>query len=137
MMASGRWCAVGAALLLIAACAPVVMPTPAPTLPLIPPTITVTPLPQTPTATATDLPAPEDLLTPTALERLSDAPDEDPIAAEMIALAQRRLSQDLDLPSRRIRLIEIAAVTWPDTSLGCPQPDIEYTPGTVDGYRLV
>jgi hypothetical protein len=28
-------------------------------------------------------------------------------------------------------------VTWPDGSLGCPQPDEMYTQALVDGYRIV
>lgn len=63
--------------------------------------------------------------------------DTDPIAADMVALAQRRLAEDLDLPTSRMRLVELTAMTWPDTSLGCPQPDATYRQQPVDGYRIV
>ncbi len=61
----------------------------------------------------------------------------DPVASELVALAQRRLAQDLGLPAQRIRLVEVTAVIWPDTSLGCPQPGETYAQGTFDGYRIV
>lgn len=61
----------------------------------------------------------------------------DPVAAEMLLLAQQRIAQALDLPQSRVRLIEILPVTWEDTSLGCPQPGQIYSPATINGYRIV
>ena len=63
--------------------------------------------------------------------------DIDPIAAEFVALAQRRVAVELDLSTRRVRLIDVVPVSWPDTSLGCPLPDQVYAPVHVDGYRIV
>ncbi|MCA9881329.1 MAG: hypothetical protein KC708_00080 [Anaerolineae bacterium] len=60
----------------------------------------------------------------------------DAIAADMFGLVQRRLSRELDLPQQRIRLVSINTVTWPDNSLGCPQPDEAYTSATLRGYRI-
>lgn len=67
----------------------------------------------------------------------SEVGEGDPIAAELTALAQRRLADTLDLPLRRIHVVSVEPVTWTDTSLGCPQPDGQYAPATIDGYRLV
>jgi hypothetical protein len=61
----------------------------------------------------------------------------DPVAAEMVLLAQQRLSTTLDLPQRRIQRVSVQAFTWQDTSLGCPLPDQTYEPATIDGYRIV
>lgn len=61
----------------------------------------------------------------------------DPVAAEMVALAQRQVAQELDLPTRRAQLVDVYAVTWPDSSLGCPLPDQTYDPIHIDGYRIV
>lgn len=61
----------------------------------------------------------------------------DPVAAEMAALAQRQVAQDLDLSTRRVRLVDIYAVTWPDSSLGCPAADQNYQSVQIDGYRIV
>jgi hypothetical protein len=63
--------------------------------------------------------------------------DTDPVAAEMVALAQRRLADDLELPSRRIQVVDAAPYTWSDSSLGCPQPGIDYPSISIDGYRIV
>lgn len=35
------------------------------------------------------------------------------------------------------QLVAFEAVTWPDGSLGCPQPDRVYTQALVPGYRIV
>jgi hypothetical protein len=36
-----------------------------------------------------------------------------------------------------IEVVRAEAVTWPDPSLGCPQPDMAYPQVLVDGYWLV
>lgn len=61
----------------------------------------------------------------------------DPVAQDMLALAQRRLAQELDLPQRRIQLMAMQPYVWSDTSLGCPAPDQTYTARPIDGYRIV
>jgi hypothetical protein len=61
----------------------------------------------------------------------------DPIAAELATLAQRRVADELDLPLRRVDVIGLRAITWTESSLGCPQPDQTYTPVEIDGYRIV
>lgn len=60
----------------------------------------------------------------------------DAIAADLFGLVQRRLSNELDLPQQRIRLVDTYAVTWPDNSLGCPQLDEDYTDAELRGYRI-
>jgi len=61
----------------------------------------------------------------------------DPVAAELAALAQQRIADQLDLPIRRIRIVDVRTVRWTDSSLGCPQPDQTYTQVETDGYRIV
>lgn len=34
-------------------------------------------------------------------------------------------------------LVSAEAVTWPDSSLGCPTPGVSYTQAQVDGMRVV
>jgi len=36
----------------------------------------------------------------------------------------------------QIRVVAAEHVTWPDSALGCPEPDGVYTAALVDGYRL-
>lgn len=61
----------------------------------------------------------------------------DPVAAGTVALAQRRLADQLDLPQSRIRVVDVMPVTWTDSSLGCPQPGQVYAPITIEGYRIL
>lgn len=117
--------------------------TPVPTLTLIPSTATPTATPQGPTATPQSLTFPEDLApTRPATTQAQSAPglslvDVDPVAADLAALAQRLLAEQLDLPVRRVEVIDVQAAVWPDTSLGCPQPDQAYAQVLINGYRIV
>jgi hypothetical protein len=122
--------------LVAAACNPAAVPTALPTQTLVVPTVTWTPLPVTETPSPTPLLRPVDLETPTP-DAAATPTVSDPVAAELVALAQRRLAQDLGLPAQRVRLVEVTAVIWPDTSLGCPEPGETYAQGTFDGYRIV
>jgi hypothetical protein len=123
---------------LISACSAGSAPTATniPTQALIPSTATDTSTPITPTATQPLLPGPQDVIA-TAPASAVDAIPGDPIAAELVTLAQRRIAQELDLPVRRVRLVEVIPVIWQDSSLGCPQPGQEYTSVNVDGYRII
>lgn len=47
------------------------------------------------------------------------------------------LSQRLAVPEGQIRLISTEAVTWPDSSLGNPQPGTVYLQVLTDGYRVI
>lgn len=132
--------------LLLAACAPAASNAPVPTLTLIPAADTATPTPIPPTQTPLPLPAPGDLAaTPDAAlageatpeASLDDLLATDPIAAELVALAQRLVADQLDLPVRRVRLVDVQPITWDDTSLGCPTPGQTYEAAAVDGYRIV
>jgi hypothetical protein len=134
-------------LVVCAACAPgAAENTPAPTLILIPATATDTPTPIPPTSTASTLIDPQDVIPPTlttvsiaALEGLTGAAlvSQDPVAAELVGIAQRRVADDLDLPIRRIRLVDVRAVVWTDSALNCPLPEAEIVQQETDGYRIV
>jgi len=132
------------AFIMVAACSTAQPLTPEPTQILIVPTPTSTPLPVVVTPTATSLPRPADLLEPSPTTALSeqatseiDLLTQDPIAAELVALAQRRVAEELDLPTRRIQVVEVKLYVWPDVSLGCPLPGETYEAAQIDGYRIV
>ena len=61
----------------------------------------------------------------------------DPVALEMVGLAQRQVAQTLDLPVRRIRPVAVESYTWRDTGLGCPQENGDYQPAEIPGYRIL
>lgn len=124
----------------VAACSPAT--TPVPTLTLIPATATSIPSPVPPTATLELLPEPQDLFaSPTTVPSANHTPEAlvevDPIAAELVGIAQRLVAQDLDLPTRRVRLVEAQPYAWTDSSLGCPVPGQGYTSVETNGYRIV
>jgi hypothetical protein len=56
---------------------------------------------------------------------------------KLLLLVKKDLAQRLDVPSNSISLESFQPVTWPDGSMGCPQPGMEYTEGLVQGYRLI
>ena len=69
-----------------------------------------------PNASAASLPAPEQAL----VQRSTDD-----------------LAAELGVAADAVTLMEIEAVEWPDSSLGCPQPDMMYAQVITNGYRIV
>jgi hypothetical protein len=141
---NSRWVmALGAAAVAVLAACSDTGSTPVPTLTLIPATATPTAVPPGPTATPQNLTSPQDLMpTRAAATQAQSAPglslvDVDPVAADLAALAQRLQAEQANLPVRRVRVVDVQAVVWPDTSLGCPQPDQMYAQVQVPGYRIV
>lgn len=143
----GRWALLA---LLLAGCGAGEAATPLPTLTLIPVTVTPTvrPVTPTPSATASTLLNPADVLTrlPTAAsepdaeaegDEVEAVLDSDPIAAQLVALAQARLARQLDLATQRVRLVELTAYTWTESSLGCPLDGQTYGQVNIPGYRIV
>lgn len=55
----------------------------------------------------------------------------------LVDIAQRNLAERLDLPVRRVFLLDAYPIQWPDSSLGCAQNDAELAPTPVAGYRIV
>lgn len=139
------WLGAACIAVLAAACSGEATPFVEPTQALIPSTATFTPSPVPPTTTPQpSMAAPGELveITPEgeATEPSNAAADElavDPVASELAMLAQRRIAQDLNLPARRVRIVEVTPYVWTDTSLGCPAPGETYAALTVDGYRIV
>jgi hypothetical protein len=125
-----------------AGCTSDMVATPLPTLALIP--ATATRIPTAVPASATPDPAlfsPEALLTrEAAITATPSAPDDralDPIAQELVALAQQRVADLTGLPLRRIRVDEVTPYRWTDSSLGCPLPEQTYVDIAIDGYRIL
>lgn len=54
----------------------------------------------------------------------------------LIETAKADLAQRLGIPVNDVVLVEAASVTWPDGSLGCPQPGMEYAQALVPGYLI-
>jgi hypothetical protein len=58
-------------------------------------------------------------------------------AQEIVDLVKQDLSEQLEIPADEIRVLEIEAVEWPDSSMGCPQPGMSYLQVITPGYRIV
>lgn len=127
---------------ILAGCAPAPAAEAPPTSVLIPATETPTYTPVPPTATLEPLTSPEDLIIPTATAAASqpggtDLLATDPVAQSLVNVALRELADRRGLAQRRITLVSVEPVIWPDASLGCPQPGAVYAAGAIDGYRIV
>jgi hypothetical protein len=51
--------------------------------------------------------------------------------------ARALASEEAGAASAQLRVVAAEAVTWPDGSMGCPQPGLMYTQALVPGYRVV
>lgn len=127
----------------LAGCAPPPAGEVPPTSVLIPATATLTPTIAPPTATPEPLTSPEDLnptaTTPAGSQAAqgTDLLSTDPVAQSLVSVASRELAERRGLALRRISLVSVEAIIWPDASLGCPQPGATYAQGAIDGYRIV
>ena len=52
------------------------------------------------------------------------------------ALAVADLAHRLGIPAAEIDVREVRAVTWPDTSMGCPEPDVMYAQMMQEGLLI-
>lgn len=80
--------------------------------------------------------------TPSAPRREAPAPGrpaaDSPAARErvMVVTAVLDMIDRLGVPAESVAVESIEAVTWPDTSLGCPQPGVDYAQVAIDGSRI-
>ncbi len=53
-----------------------------------------------------------------------------------VTQAKADLARRLSIDPAQVELVSASSVTWPDGSLGCPQPGMMYTQMQVDGLRV-
>ncbi len=58
-------------------------------------------------------------------------------AEVLVDLAKADLAERLSVPVDDIRLVSYEELVWPDSSLGCPQPGMEYLQVLFDGARII
>jgi hypothetical protein len=58
-------------------------------------------------------------------------------AQEIVSLVRKDLAERLNIAQSDIDVIDVRAVDWPDTSLGCPQPGQMYDQVITPGYQIV
>jgi hypothetical protein len=61
---------------------------------------------------------------------------QDPGVDELVRLAIRDLAERLNVSQDSIEVVQFEAVIWPDGSLGCSQPGLEYLQVQSEGYRI-
>lgn len=55
---------------------------------------------------------------------------------EAVQSARADAAQHWGIAAESIVVVNAEAVTWPDSSLGCPKPGIDYMQALVPGYRI-
>lgn len=66
----------------------------------------------------------------------AEAASYDPALEPLVTIALEDLSDRLNVDIGQIVVIEAELVTWPDASLGCPQPGMVYAQVPVDGTLI-
>jgi hypothetical protein len=56
--------------------------------------------------------------------------------ARVIEAARADAAARSGSPASQLKVVTLESVTWPDGSLGCPQPGMAYTQALVPGYRV-
>ena len=64
-------------------------------------------------------------------------PPTDPEQLPIVAPARADLAQRLGVDPEEVEVVVAERVTWPDGSLGCPQPGMSYTQAIVEGSKVV
>lgn len=87
---------------------------------------------------------PNDSPLPAGSTQWDDMPKDPPLTIPkppgppvLIESAKADLAQRLSVPESQIKLIETKEVSWPDASLGCPQPGIVYAQIPTPGYLVI
>jgi hypothetical protein len=79
--------------------------------------------------------------TPSTTEGLLPTPSSQPADQErdmgLVDQAVTDLARRLGVSDEEIEVLNSESVTWPDGSLGCPEPDRMYTQALVEGHRVV
>ena len=69
------------------------------------------------------------------------APSDEPVSGEVPAAILAELVADAaeraGVDPETVEVVQAAAVTWNDGSLGCPEPGMSYTMALVDGYHVI
>ncbi len=94
--------------------------------------------PTTPDTWATRPPQPPPTSTPEVAVMPPPVTDvSDSIPRPLVEKVKAHLANFLGITPNEIRVVESLAVSWPDTSLGCPQPGLYYAQVITPGYRFV
>ena len=80
--------------------------------------------------------SPETVVVITEETAVAPAPDIDPAMQTLVDQAMADLATRRAIDAAGIVAVSAKSVTWPDKSLGCPQPGMAYNQVTVDGALI-
>jgi hypothetical protein len=63
-------------------------------------------------------------------------PTSDPAAQAMVELARQDLANELEIDAAEVTVMTVSPIEWPDSSLGCPQPDASYLQVLTPGFKI-
>ena len=125
---------IGSGLLLMAGCRSAAISTANPT---SDPSESVAQITATLIADIAQTPSPESVTENKGLAVPVQTVTPDANAQRLAQLAKEGLAGDLQLSTEAIQVSAVAAVVWPDASLGCPQPDTAYAQEVTPGFIIV
>lgn len=67
----------------------------------------------------------------------TDSPSTPPGMESLIEKAREDLAERLSIEISQISLLEAREVTWPNASLGCPQPGMAYADVLTPGFLII
>lgn len=73
----------------------------------------------------------------TTISPLPVPPLESETREQKLEALQVQVAEQLGLSAMALTLVSVEQVTWPDMSLGCPQPDMTYAQVLTPGWRVV
>lgn len=76
-------------------------------------------------------------LAPTTENEISTMPTSEEQQLPIVAPAREDLARRLGVDPEEVEVVAVEEVTWPDGSLGCPEPGTSYTQAVVEGSKVV
>ena len=64
-------------------------------------------------------------------------PSVDPAAQPAVDAALRDAATQAGVPATDLRVVQVEATEWPDSSLGCPSPGAMYLQVLTPGFRIL
>ena len=92
--------------------------------------------PTTPASTTPLVASPVTVVADTEEVTVPSSPDIDPALQGLVDQATADLASRLSVDASTIATVSAKSVTWPDGSLGCPRPGMNYIQVTVDGTLI-
>lgn len=127
--------------MLITACTSIPEPLPTATVPVLDTLVPGTPFPVMPSKEVPDKNIMKTPILPGAkapIDMTPISPDEMPSSLQpIVQKAISELAESLSIDADQILILSAKSVTWSDSSLGCPQPGMNYMQVLTEGYQVI